>query len=148
MPAHFDKLGIAFQYPDNWSLDEQDALAGKSSVTVCSPGGAFWSVSRHPRNADPLQLAKAAVEAVEDDYHEVEVDEARETMAEHVMVGFDMQFFYLDLLNTAQVRCIQTDSATYSVFCQAEDREFDRIEAVFRAMTISFLHGLGPASGP
>ena len=28
MPAHFDRLGISFQYPDNWTLDDSDALFG------------------------------------------------------------------------------------------------------------------------
>ena len=34
MPEKYEKLGISFQYPDNWTLDEEDALAGRNSVTV------------------------------------------------------------------------------------------------------------------
>ena len=26
MPARFDKLGISFQYPENWTLDDTDAV--------------------------------------------------------------------------------------------------------------------------
>ena len=60
MPATFEKLGISFQYPENWTLDEQDALAGRKSVTVYSPGGAFWTVAVHSKAADPAELARDA----------------------------------------------------------------------------------------
>ena len=142
MPLKFEKLGISFQYPDNWTLDEEDALVGRRSVTVYSPGGAFWSVAVHPRSADPARLAKAAVDAMRQEYEEIEAQEAQETLAGREMIGYDLNFYYLDLTNTARIRCLQTEQVTWSIFCQAEDREFDRIELVFRAMTASLLSGL------
>lgn len=142
MPAKFEKLGISFQYPDNWTLDEQDMLAGRNSVTVYSPGGAFWSVAVHPHSADPARLAKAAVEAMKQEYDELDAEEAREAVAGREMIGYDLNFCYLDLINTARVRCLRTDQSTWTIFCQAEDREFDRIEMVFQAMTTSLLNGL------
>ena len=144
MPAEFRKLGILFQYPDNWSLDENDALAGRRSVTVYSPGGAFWSISVHPRSTDPARLAKAAVDAMEAEYAELEVERTQETIAGQEMIGYDLSFYYLDLTNSASVRCVQTDRATYTVFCQAEDHEFQKVRAVFRAMTTSFLNNVKP----
>lgn len=147
MPATFNKLDISFQYPDNWTLDENDALAGRRAVTVYSPGGAFWSVSVHPRWADPSKLARAAVDAMKDEYKELEVEQARETIAGCEMTGFDLSFYYLDLISTACVRSVRTDQATYTVFCQAEDREFNRIQNVFLAMTTSLLNNLMQRSG-
>ena len=145
MPAEFRKLGIAFQYPENWTLDQDDALAGRKSVTVYSPGGAFWTVGVHPHSADPFELAQAAVHAMSEEYTEVEVEEASEVLAGQELIGFDLNFYYLDLINTACVRCLRTDRATYAVFCQAEDREYDAIQHVFRAMTTSLLSNLKPA---
>jgi len=144
MPAEFNKLGILFQYPENWSLDEEDALAGRRSVTVYSPGGAFWSVSVHPRSADPTRLAKAAVDAMKEEYAGLEAERTQETIAGRETIGYDINFYYLDLVNTASVRCIRTDRATYAVFFQAEDSELERVRAVFRAMTTSFLDNLKP----
>lgn len=144
MPAEFNKLGVAFQYPENWTLDEGDALAGRKSVTVYSPRGPFWSISVHPSSADPLRLAKAAVDAMKAEYAELEAEEIQETIAGRETVGYDLSFYYLDLTSTASVRCIRTDRATYAVFCQAEDRDFDELEAVFRAMTTSFFQNLKP----
>ena len=142
MPARFEKLGISFQYPDNWTLDEGDALEGGRSVTVYSPGGAFWTVTVHPGSADPHKLAEAAVEAMKQEYEELESARAHQSLAGREMTGYDLNFYYLDMTNTAQVRCLKTDTAVYSIFCQAEDREFDQIEIVFRAMATSLLSEL------
>ena len=142
MPARFERLGISFQYPDNWTLDEEDALAGGQSVTVYSPGGAFWSVTVHPPSADSGKLAEAAVEAMKQEYEELEAQAARQSLAGREMTGYDLNFYYLDLTNTAQIRCLRTDQAVYSIFCQAEDREFDQIQLVFEAMTTSLLSEL------
>ena len=143
MPAQFQKLGISFQYPDNWVLDEEDALAGRQSVAVYSPGGAFWSVSIHPSSADPDHLARAAVKAMKEEYEGLESERAEEQIAGHHLVGFDLNFFYLDLTNTAQVRCLRTKRGTYTIFCQAEDHELDTVGNVFRAITTSLLRDLG-----
>ncbi len=142
MPSTFASLGISFQYPDNWTLDEQDALAGHSSVTVYSPGGAFWSVAVHPASADPARLAEAAVDAMRQEYQDLEAEEAHEAFAGREMVGYDLNFYYLDLTNTACVRCLRTERTAYTIFCQAEDREFDQIRMVFQAMTTSLLNGI------
>jgi len=142
MPAEFRKVGIAFQYPENWTLDEDDALAGRKSVTVYSPGGAFWTVSVHPHSTDPDQLAREAVKVMRQEYQGLEVEPASETIAGRQTVGFDLSFYYLDLISTASVRCFRTGRATYAFFCQAEDREFTQIQQVFLAMATSFLGNL------
>ena len=142
MPRRFEKLGISVLYPDNWTLDEEDARAGKQSVTVYSPGGAFWSVSIHPRTADPAGLAKAVVESMRSEYEDLENQETEESIAGRSLVGYDLSFFFLDFTNTATIRCIRTDEAVYAVLCQAEDHEFDQLRRVFLAMTISLLEGL------
>lgn len=139
MPAEFSRQGISFQYPENWSLDEDDILAGQKSVTVFSPDGAFWTVSLAPSKAEPLAMAAAAVEAMKEEYEELETEQVAETIAGHDTIGFDLNFYYLDLTNTARIRCLRTDRATYTFFCQAEDQEFERIKDVFLAMTTSAL---------
>ncbi len=139
MPAKYEKLGIAFQYPENWTLDEEDAISGRGSVTVYSPGGGFWTVALHPESADPSKLAQAAVDAMKGEYEGLEVEEAREDLAGHELSGFDLNFFYLDLTNTARIRSFRGDNGTYTIFWQAEDRELANIQRVFEAMTISLL---------
>jgi hypothetical protein len=142
MPARFDKLGISFQYPENWTLDDSDAVLGRRSVTVYSPGGGFWSVAVHSGSADPVKLAAAVVETMKKEYPGVEVDDAEETLAGHELVGYDLAFYYLDLINTAVIRSLRVGTSTYTIFCQAEDREFEQLQMVFRAMTTSLLTSL------
>ena len=69
-------------------------------------------------------------------------------VAGHGLVGYDLNFFFLDLTNTACVRSLRTDQATYTIFCQAEDREFVQIRPVFLAMTTSLLSNLQQPSHP
>lgn len=135
----FDRMDISFQYPDNWTLDDGDALAGHDSVTVYAPGGAFWSVAVHPADANPLALAKSVVSAMKQEYAGVEIEELREKLLDVDVVGFDLTFYYLDFVNAAQVRSLRARNRTYTIFCQGEDREFAQLTEVFRAMTASLL---------
>jgi hypothetical protein len=141
MPREFHKLGISFQYPDNWALDEQDSAEEEPSVTVFSPGGAFWAVSVHPPTAESDRLAKTAVEALQAEYEGVEVERVQEEIEGHALTGFDLNFFFMELTNTATVRCLRGPAAVYTLFCQAEDREYEKVRAVFQAMTVSLLRG-------
>ena len=147
MPARFDKLGISFLYPDNWTLDDSDALLGRQAVTVYSPGGAFWSVAIHSGSASPAKLAAAAVEALRKEYAWLEAEETQETIVGYDLVGYDLAFYYLDLTNTALIRSLQVAHAAYTIYCQAEDREFEQVKLVFQAMTTSLLNGLAVSSG-
>jgi len=146
VPSQFNSLGISFLYPENWTLDEEPAARGRGTVTIYSPGGAFFSVSVYPRGSNPIALAKQAVEAVQEEYSEVDVEEAQETVSGRDLVGFDLNFFCMDLTTTAKVRCLRGQRATYVVFCQAEDRDFERLANVFQAITVSLLGNLGPTA--
>lgn len=139
MPAVYDKLGIRFHYPENWTLDESEALEGEKSVSVYSPGGAFWSVIVHPPTLDPQALANAALDTMKQVYDELDTEPVVEAIANCELVGCDMNFYCLDLTNTAQVRAFRRAEATYLVMCQADDREFAEVEPVFRAMLLSLL---------
>lgn len=142
MPHTFSKFGISFLYPDNWALDEQDAEGEAESATVYSPGGAFWSVSIHSPSSDPKDLAEAAVEAMRAEYPELEQEPTYQLVEGHKVHGADLGFYYLDLTNSAFVRSFRTPLATYVVFYQAEDREFQQLEQVFDAITKTLFDSL------
>ncbi|MEX0677775.1 MAG: hypothetical protein WD063_11910 [Pirellulales bacterium] len=139
MPAVFDKMGIRFLYPDNWTLDEQEALEGNRSVSVYSPGGAFWSIALHATSTDPGELASTALATLKREYQDAESAEVSEKIGGQSISGYDLHFFYLDLTNTALIRGFRTATASCLVLCQAEDREFEHIGPVFRAITTSLL---------
>lgn len=139
MPAVFDKLGIRFLYPDNWTLDEDDALGGNQAVSVHSPGGAFWSITLSPESANPAELAAAALRTLQAEYPDSESEPVSDEIAGRTVAGYDVNFFYLDFTNTAVIRAFRTGSASCLLLCQAEDREFESLAAVFRAITTSLL---------
>jgi hypothetical protein len=141
MPAVYEKMGIRFLYPDNWTLDEEEALRGNTSVTVHSPGGAFWSLVLHSASADPAELAATALRALKAEYQDSEAEPISEQINGRSISGYDLNFFYLDFTSTALIRAFRTAGASCLVLCQAEDREFEELAPVFRAMTTSLLSG-------
>jgi hypothetical protein len=147
MPAVFRKLGLSFTYPENWSLDEGEALEGNRSVAVYSPGGSFWSVSIHPSETRPHDLVKAAIKALRETYDELDTEEIEDSMAGRRLVGADVNFYCLDLTNTAVIRSFAAPNYVCLVLSQADDREFSAIANVFKAMTLSLLNSFD-AAGP
>lgn len=139
MPGVFDKLGIRFQYPENWALDERDALEGENSVAVYSPGGSFWSIVVYDADLPLSDLVEAALTAMREEYDELDIEAVRETVAGQKLIGYDLNFYCLDLTNTALIRGVRGEGATYLIYCQADDREFADLEPVFRAITTSLL---------
>lgn len=141
MPALFNKLGISFSYPENWTLDESETVDGDDSVAVYSPGGSFWSVSVHPVGTEPASLVHAAVKALRETYNELDEESTEEELVGHRLVGSDVNFYCLDLTNTALVRAFRTTVCTCLVLSQADDRELAVVGPVFQAMTRSLLAG-------
>ena len=138
----FHRFGLGFDYPENWVVDTDDSGGSHAAVTVYSPGGAFWSVSAHAPGGEQTILAAAVVQQMRDEYRDLDSEPAVDTLAGHTLRGFDLNFYCLDLTNTAQVRTLATPSAIYLLCCQAEDREWERICSVFEAMKTSFIESL------
>ena len=139
MPAVFEKFGVRFLYPENWSLMDVEDDEWPRSVTVQSGETGFWSLHVYP----PLQEAEPVVEelvsAIRDEFHDLEVLPAQEALDDTPTLGVDIAFFYLDLLVEAKIRYVQTPSSTLVWHYQAESREFEQIEPVFQAIAVSLL---------
>jgi hypothetical protein len=161
MPAMYEKSGLCFEYPETWLLeeggqeDETDDLArlidedelgaaardadGPVSVTVHSPAGAFWTVLKYRGASDPRRYLEASLSAMREEYDDLDVEPAEESLCGYQLTGYDLNFFYLDLTNTTHIRGLKTLGSTLLIFCQADDGEWERIEGVFQAMTASLL---------
>ena len=145
MPTVFDQLGIRFEYPDNWLVDQESldpTTADGEQVVVSSPNTAFWQLSKHPHEAELEGLFDEALSALRSVYDEMEVVPAHDTLDDREVSGFDVSFYCLDYTNTSWLRGFKTPEATYLVLCQAEDRELERAGPVFRAMLASVLRNL------
>jgi len=140
----FERFGLAFDHPENWSIDVDEA-EGRQAVTVYAPAGGFWSVSGHASGGPAGELAAAVVREMREQYRELDSEEAADDVGGHRLHGFNMNFYCLDLTNTAQVRTLEIPGAIYLFLCQAEDHDWERDAPVFAAMTASFVAGLGAA---
>ena len=143
----FDKLGLRFDYPDNWTVDISDAQGGQAAITVYSPEGGFWSISAHAPGEPASRLSEAVVAEMREEYRELDMERASDSVSGHSLPGYDLNFYCLDLTNTAAVRTLETADATYLLLCQAEDREWERIARVFSAITESFVRALDRREG-
>lgn len=140
MPVNYAKLGIRFEYPENWTLDEEEARDTRNAATVYAPSGAFWSVNLQPSDGGgPMALADSVVDTLRQEYPDFDAEPIRETVEGWELVGYEANFYCLDLTNTAQIRAIRSPFGTFVILAQAEDREYQRLAPVFQAMIISLL---------
>jgi hypothetical protein len=134
----YDKHGLKFQYPENWKLEEETVEDDSPSVSLYSPEGAFWSVTIYA-DVDPASASEQALESMRVEYPDLDVDAVTESIAGQELVGYEMSFVCLDMVNTARVLCYGDDRSTYVLMYQAEDRDYTKLADVFSAVTTSML---------
>lgn len=139
MSGKYDRSGVSFAYPENWALEEDQDDEARLSLTLTSPGTAFWTLMVYDEPLDPKNVADQALEALRNEYPDLEASDASEAVADLELLGHDVNFICLDLTNTTRVRACRRGEATYLIFCQAEDREMETVDPVFRAITASLL---------
>ena len=139
MTAIYEQSGIRFLYPENWALDNRDDTGRPWSVSVHSPSGAFWSLTVYDDPAELAQIERESLEAVREEYSEsiFETVAASEKLAGHELAGQDINFFYLDFLISARLRVFRIGDQSCVVLYQAEDRDFETLQRVFEAITLS-----------
>jgi hypothetical protein len=144
---HFDRDGIAFDYPDNWTVETSGNPGNGLEVTVSAPDGAFWSINCQPAGSEPNQLTEAVISEMRQEYPNLDSEPVIEDVFGRALPGADLNFYCLDLTNTAEIRCLETPTACYVLFCQAEDRDWEQLRHVFKAMNTSFVRAAdnGPA---
>ena len=143
MSSVYNKAGLSFVYPSNWTIDESSVEEKRGAVTVQSGDGAFWTVVRESSATEPEFAAQAALQALKDEYAELDAEPAADTLEGFELCGFDTNFICLDLTSTALIRATRTHENTLVFFCQADDREFADVANVFAAMTMSVLQHFG-----
>ncbi|MBI81705.1 MAG: hypothetical protein CMJ81_00780 [Planctomycetaceae bacterium] len=139
MTAVYEQADVRFLYPENWALDNREESGSPWAVSVHSPSGAFWSLTVHDGNLGLDELGTETLQAVEREYQEsfFESIKAEDEIAGCSAVGYDINFFYFDLLVTAKLRVFRMGRFNCIVLYQAEDRDFEELNRVFQAITLS-----------
>ena len=136
MAEQFDDGGIRFQYPENWRLEREDNDSGWT-VSLQSPDTAFLMVCLREDMPTPDQMAETALDALREEYPDLEAEPQVETIAGQPAVGHDVRFFSFDLTNTARIRSFRSEEGSVLVLSQFNDLEEDTNEPVLRAISAS-----------
>ncbi len=122
MPSEvYEDHGVRFEYPPDWELDVTDD-GEVTTVEVEHPAGiAFLLVRIDESRPDPALVADSAMEAMREEYPDLDSVPVVETLAEHRATGYDVEFFTLDVSNAACIRCFDTPRRTVLVFGQWSD---------------------------
>lgn len=139
MTAIYDQGNIRFAYPENWTLEEETDAEGQRQIAVTSPNTAFWSLSLHSNEHDPRHLLEEVLTAMRAEYPGLEAEANDELIATTSVLGYNLNFFYMDLTSTAKAMVFELADNTCLLLCQSEDREAEQTMPVFQAMTLSLL---------
>jgi hypothetical protein len=139
MIAHYEKSGIRFAYPENWSIVDEQLDEWPQGVSVQSPKGGYWDLKVFPAGIDPNRISDEALDAMRQEYADLESEPITEEIFGVTAVGYNLDFFCMDLLVTSRIRSFDVGTRTLLLICQAESREFDRQRLVYDAITKSLL---------
>ncbi len=139
MPGNFEGFGIALLYPDSWTLESDNDAR---TVSIESPEGAFFTVTRFENSVDAVTALERAESAMQQEYDEVENEALEKIFAGLQLKGSLLRFVYLDLIIASQLLAVAHGGNTFLVQIQAEDRDHERLEPVFDAMLTSLCQNL------
>jgi len=133
----YEDHGVRFEYPSDWALDVADDDE-VTTVDVQHPAGLAFLVVRTDESCpDPTEIADSALEAMREEYPDLDAVPVVETHHEHRATGYDVEFFSLDLSNTACIRCFQTPRRTVLVFGQWSDLCDEKVPDLIGGMVSS-----------
>jgi hypothetical protein len=131
----FERDGVRFQYPENWTAEAAEETGdGGWTVTVQSPETAFVMVSLRPEADTPAELADQTLGALKTEYMELDAEDAVETLAGRPAIGHDIDFLTLDTAITCRTRCVDTPAGPLLVMGQTSEYDRERNEPVLRAI--------------
>lgn len=139
MVAHYDERGIQFAYPDNWSIADEELEDTPRGVSVQCPSGAFWDVKVFPYGESSAKICDQALKAMGEVYENIESEAVAERLFGLSATGYNLEFFCLHFVVTAQLRCFSVGAHVMLVTYQAEAQEFEQQRGVFDAITKSLL---------
>jgi hypothetical protein len=134
----YEDHGVRFEYPSDWVVEvtDEDEV---TTVDLQHPEGvAFVLVRIDETCSDPEETCDMALEAMREEYPELDDTPVMETLGEHVVTGHDVEFFALDVPNAASIRCFRTPRRTVLLFGQWSDlggeSVADTVRGVFRSL--------------
>jgi len=123
MSQLYRNFGIQFRYPEKWTLNEEEGDEEQVTITVMRDPACFWSLTLLAERPAPEEVLDEALDAYQEEYPDVEVREVKATIARRPAVAIDVDFFCMELCNTAHLRAFQSEQHTLFVMYQVTDHE-------------------------
>ena len=130
----YDRHGITFQYPADWEVTEQEE-GDECLITVSGPGTSFWSVGLFRDRPSPDLVLETALAAFKDEYPDLDAYVTDDELLSQPTLGYDIEFFCLELVNTARLRTFLAREFTVLVLSQADDTELEISDPLFAEMS-------------
>lgn len=142
MTLVYHGMDLEMPYPENWQFSEEKQGEWVDSVTFESPDSAFVFIQRFSGRESPDAVLQSAIDGMTQEYDEIEQEDLDFDLGEHESFGCDLSFYLLDLLVISRLLAVQLGRYTYLIQFQAEDRDFERLRIVVRAMLVKALESI------
>lgn len=138
MDQQFAQFGVRFRYPGDWQ-ESVDELEDTITVTLNSPGTAYWSLSIFPTRPDVEYVISTAEQAFEDEYEELEREDDFRKVGPYDADGYRYEFMCLDLVNVLSLRAFRAGGRTYLLMAQGLDRDMEELESTLDEISDSLI---------
>ena len=138
MWREYHRDGLSFRFQSGWELSEDEADLQRT-ITLQTTGASFWTLTVFADRPDPDRILASVLEAFREDYEDLDVYPVTATVLGQPAAGVDLDFVYLDLVNSVVIRAFQTDEVSVLVMYQGPYYELEEIRADFDTVTESLV---------
>jgi len=136
MASRYKKHGISFAYPERWELAE-NLEPDQVTISLTSPGTSFLTICLFQDRPDPAEVAEATLDAFREEYTELDIYPVKAKVGRRPAIAWDLEFFCLELTNSARIRAFRAPRFTCLVLFQGTDQEFEKTEETFHKIARS-----------
>lgn len=140
MTITYDKLDVRLIYAEGWKITEDELDAEPRTLSFRSPSGGIWELMIYGDQREIAELASEALSVMRSEYENLESTSYATEFVEVPATGYEIYFYHLDLLVHCRIIGAKFGDKTALMLWQAEDRDFDELEPVFRAMATTLLN--------
>lgn len=136
----FERDGISFRYPADWTAEVgDDPDSGGWTVTVSAPrrADAFFLASLQPDASDGGDVADQTLAALRSDYKEFDSEDVMETICGLPAIGFNADFLTADTAVVCRVRGMDTDAGPLLLLAQVSETDRAECDPVLLAIVKS-----------
>ena len=140
MTVIYDKLGVRLIYAERWKITEDEPNTEPRTLSIESPHGGLWELMLYSNPHDSDALADEALSVMREEYEDLEATVYATQFADVAASRYEIYFYHLDLLIHFRIMTAPLGEQVALLLWQAEDREFDEVDPVFRAMATTLLN--------